>query len=102
MNIEAVTGVAENPLDVGRKVAERVARTAPISTSGIDETATVGVDETAQEKAGVVVDKFLLPVGKNDLAFVLLAFAVLGKEEGPALGAGRDVVAIALPQMATT
>ncbi len=53
----------------------------------VGDPAAVGVEQPAQERAGVLVDDLLLPWFLHDRPSVLLAGAVLGEQAGPVLRA---------------
>lgn len=90
MQSEHVTGVAEDPTDVGRDVAERVARVPPVRAR-VDEAAAVGVDEAAQKRLGVALEEVPLPVHEDDGPLVLASRSVLRKQARPTSRVRREL-----------
>jgi hypothetical protein len=73
----------EEVSDVVRGVREVVARIrvgSAADTYTVDEAATVGVDQSADELLGVLLDKSLLPARQLDPAKVLGSWPMLGEE----------------------
>ncbi len=83
MQVKLVARVAEDSLDVVGEVGEHVSRTSPAVTAGVDESTPVGMDQPTEEKTGGQIDQALLPVSEDNLALMLLSWAMLREEAWP-------------------
>ena len=62
----------------------------PIAPGPVDHPASVRMDQTPEQLAGIGVDDRALPVGKNDRALVLPAGTMLRKQTRPVAPVSRD------------
>jgi hypothetical protein len=94
MDLDPVARVPENLEDVFRIVREEVARIRVLPTrNAVDDSAPVGVDETADQLARVGLDESNLPIIQDDRTAVLPPWPVLGKDAGPVLPIAVDLYA---------
>src|SRR6266536_2591815 len=87
----------QDRLDVGRLVAEEVARVLvglPPNDDTVDHSATVGVDQSADQRPRMLLDDRALPVRQHDPPLVLLARTVLRQQARP-MHPVRGVIAAA-------
>src|SRR5450756_1644803 len=92
-------GPAEDRMDVGRSVRERISRPGPASSAGVLKPTAVRVDEATDELFGPAVDELLLPVSELYTPLVLLTGPVLREETGPASPVGRNLDAVLGPRL---
>src|SRR3954468_2140916 len=90
---EPLAALTEEPSDVGRQVAEEVARIGVLGHAArgqarleaVDRPAAVGVDQAAHEGPRIALDDLALPRREDDRALVLATRPHLGKRSGQSL-----------------